>query len=1053
MSSSASIHSTSRYPAPPRKSSPPIGVWKKPPTFLRSHKTSTSSPVLPTLSRLPRVESSREVGRSKSSTEDKEIGGAEKTSTFSNIFHQQEIRGHQQIIVPVAEQAKEEVLLSATATYSFPPAPPKSSGGEMARDLPPRSSSVPLSLYKPRSFSDRFDARAESPLANSPGDSELEDLMDMRQSSANSSPRRGGGKRPPPIQIPPPRTHSRQASLPLQSHTMTSNQNPPESIPLISISRRKPSLPGLTLLRVHPAPITPPKLSPTPPHVSGATQENITARTSVTSNASTASGKTITPAVIAQADRVASLRTPERASSVPVSIHIPRPSSISTIVAPPQLGHHRTTSSAEPITATREILPSQLAGPPALGPQNGLEPNSSFTNQAGRDDGRNPQLPYSPLSFPSDVGHCRASVASAFSGASHASMDVRSLPLFLSTQTVPVVPHLPPSIVTTSHSTSVETVEDVVPQRQNGQLTEPISLRHTASNDSFASSTSSSGVLSLSVYSSSTTSDSSKPMTSACSLSSSSEGESRFIAIPPGDPSASVKAPHAREMSATSAARTTLPIVNSSPQVQSTSGPATVDRLPLRFKGASTPAGPVPNVSSERVEQEILELPFPWTTIPVADAKRLCTQRELQSLVMASVRQAGEETHRLVVREFETLKSGLREREKRLGELELKHSFESSVRDQQLSRHVATLKAFNGEAGARFAGTLVDSIKKTEHVLLGQVQVANHLTKIESARYSHAQAVASLSLVRLNSALIKSKELERTSREAANQLQAERDEALQRLKVLEEKLSKFTDSNGDVVLEATPRSSLVFSPSSQKVTAKTPISLRLSDLQIDGHKFPKPPSLRPHRDRPLFMCLSSNDKVPQIPSPGSSPGSSNSSLSRSPSVTTTAPSSPEPVSSINSANAFENPRPVPRPSPPLELLANSKNDTLAPPKNRHPNWLGSALRTRTEGNGVLPANPSATVPKSPRRFRSISDPPAVDRPAGIGAMAPHRVERIEESESATLEILETLETLELSCQISGSHHRRTPSGNHNLNSIILDDVDSNFLAEMLSGER
>jgi hypothetical protein len=62
-------------------------------------------------------------------------------------------------------------------------------------------------------------------------------------------------------------------------------------------------------------------------------------------------------------------------------------------------------------------------------------------------------------------------------------------------------------------------------------------------------------------------------------------------------------------------------------------------------------------------------LPFPWKTLPVAEAKLLYSPQQLQDIIMSSIREHGDQTCRLVIKDLETIPSELEKATQRLKDL------------------------------------------------------------------------------------------------------------------------------------------------------------------------------------------------------------------------------------------------------------------------------------------------------------------------------------------------------------------------------------------------
>ena len=342
--------------------------------------------------------------------------------------------------------------------------------------------------------------------------------------------------------------------------------------------------------------------------------------------------------------------------------------------------------------------------------------------------------------------------------------------------------------------------------------------------------------------------------------------------------------------------------------------------------------------------------------------------------------------------------------------------------------------------------------------------------------------------------------------ETANGLaraQAERDEALERLRAMEEKLKQFAHSDGQVVMEAVSHSSCASlslqanggtrstSPESWRAnsstlgTLKTAISFRLSDLRMDIKKFPRPPSFRnrqPTRSETATLDTKRHEgphlSLPQravVDSVHQRTFSASPSLSISPRSTPSpsqilhaSPSAP-PATSSNSRTLEAGPLSpyrFPRPAPstpsslPYDLSPIAPEPGLLSAHGRKGSF--NALRQgfvaireglRKVDAGDLSPEQEQEDGGGARRYRSASEPSLlapIDRSTHyVDPFAAGPMRYLPSSNELT-------ETLEMSGQLSGEAeggrrgHLRTKSEIGNLSSINLADVDSNQLMELLS---
>lgn len=126
-------------------------------------------------------------------------------------------------------------------------------------------------------------------------------------------------------------------------------------------------------------------------------------------------------------------------------------------------------------------------------------------------------------------------------------------------------------------------------------------------------------------------------------------------------------------------------------------------------------------------------------------------------------------------------------------------------REKLLRRHVAVLNAFNGDAGGRFASSLLASITRTDalaqRLAVVTDQCVRSLTpfqadrrsigRVERLRDSHFRGGASLGLARLNASYTRSRKRAKDAEAALERVARERDQARSRVRELEERMNRL----------------------------------------------------------------------------------------------------------------------------------------------------------------------------------------------------------------------------------------------------------------------
>ena len=136
---------------------------------------------------------------------------------------------------------------------------------------------------------------------------------------------------------------------------------------------------------------------------------------------------------------------------------------------------------------------------------------------------------------------------------------------------------------------------------------------------------------------------------------------------------------------------------------------------------------------------------FPWKTVKICEAKKTCTPQQLQKLVLDSMREYSSSSSNqpgLLLEGFESIPLELEQCEQKMSEVERMLTTELVGREALLVRHVACLKGFNGEQGARFGESLVSAISRSDRLAQEARMLREHVGKVERLREGHWRAVS-----------------------------------------------------------------------------------------------------------------------------------------------------------------------------------------------------------------------------------------------------------------------------------------------------------------------
>lgn len=141
--------------------------------------------------------------------------------------------------------------------------------------------------------------------------------------------------------------------------------------------------------------------------------------------------------------------------------------------------------------------------------------------------------------------------------------------------------------------------------------------------------------------------------------------------------------------------------------------------------------------------------PFPWKPVKVSEAKKQISAKQLQQIVLQSMREyASCQDQALVLEGFEDIPLELEQCTQRLQDLRAAYDGQTAQRATLLARHVACLRVLNGDQGARFAETLAYAVTRGDRLAQEIVSCQEHTRRVEAVRESHWRAVRLVSEVR-----------------------------------------------------------------------------------------------------------------------------------------------------------------------------------------------------------------------------------------------------------------------------------------------------------------
>ena len=135
--------------------------------------------------------------------------------------------------------------------------------------------------------------------------------------------------------------------------------------------------------------------------------------------------------------------------------------------------------------------------------------------------------------------------------------------------------------------------------------------------------------------------------------------------------------------------------------------------------------------------------PFPWKMTNINDAKKQLTPKQLQQIVLNSMREySSAQDQGLVLEQFEEIPLELEQCAQRTTDLEACLTAEMTYRGSLLKRHTACLTALNGNQGMRFAESLAKAVSRSDRMAQEVCALRKHVNDLERLRDAHWRAVS-----------------------------------------------------------------------------------------------------------------------------------------------------------------------------------------------------------------------------------------------------------------------------------------------------------------------
>ncbi|KAH9812087.1 hypothetical protein DFH28DRAFT_1178056 [Melampsora americana] len=175
---------------------------------------------------------------------------------------------------------------------------------------------------------------------------------------------------------------------------------------------------------------------------------------------------------------------------------------------------------------------------------------------------------------------------------------------------------------------------------------------------------------------------------------------------------------------------------------------------------------------------------FPWKTQSINSHLRGIDIAEQTRLIQQSLALYPHDTHRFVVGDTSKLTSEARQCPERIQDLHRTYLADIAKREKLLKRHIMTLRAFNGEEGARFGDTLLKAISQGDEDVSELLSLLNYSSHVERTCEAHWRAAATVEMRKVTASEAKLA----TANETIRKLEETRLSDMARIKSLEAQL-------------------------------------------------------------------------------------------------------------------------------------------------------------------------------------------------------------------------------------------------------------------------
>ncbi|KAI7945151.1 hypothetical protein MJO28_010846 [Puccinia striiformis f. sp. tritici] len=226
------------------------------------------------------------------------------------------------------------------------------------------------------------------------------------------------------------------------------------------------------------------------------------------------------------------------------------------------------------------------------------------------------------------------------------------------------------------------------------------------------------------------------------------------------------------------------------------------DRGPDRLDIPTESFGPSKeSIYSQRNSPYLTPLPLPrcsrnpyprptqWSTTSIAQKIRESTSEELDKLVNEALKTYHSEAHRFLDGDIKKLTREGRQSEQKAETLHRRYVADLYVREKLLQKHVMTLRALNGEKGARLGESVMEFVLKNQHLTSELLDLMDHTSRVDRMCEAHWRAAAT---VQMNNLAMKEAQLE-AAQSRIEQLESDRARHLKQISDLQAKFESSQD--------------------------------------------------------------------------------------------------------------------------------------------------------------------------------------------------------------------------------------------------------------------